>query len=121
MQSALFLELGKRTGQSLMATSAPGQPRSRLFFVRESLSHRHFLVYTGADISVIPPVQSDRQHPQCGVNLQAANGASIATFGQRSLTLNLGLRRPYLWIFTFADVSSPHTWNSFPGTPWSIG
>ena len=60
-----------------------------------------------AEISVIPPVQSDRQHRQCGVHLQAANGVTIATFGQRSLTLNLGLRRPYRWIFTIADVSHP--------------
>ena len=90
-----------------MATSAPGQSRSRLFFVRERLSHRRFLVDTGAEISVIPPVQSDRQHRQCGVHLQAANGVTITTFGQRSLTLNLGLRRPYRWIFTIADVSHP--------------
>ena len=90
-----------------MATSAPGQSRSPLFFVRERLSHRRFLVYTGTEISVIPPVQSDRQHCQCGVHFQAANGVTIATFGQRSLTLNLGLRRPYRWIFTIADVSHP--------------
>ena len=90
-----------------MATSAPGQSRSRLFFVRERLSHHRFLVDTGAEISVIPPVQSDRQHRQCRVHLQAANGVTITTFGQRSLTLNLGLRRPYRWIFTIADVSHP--------------
>ena len=86
-----------------MATSAPGQC---LFFVRERLSHR-FLVDTGAEISVIPPVQSDRQHRQCDVHLQAANGVTIATFGQHSLTLNLCLRRPYPWIFTIEDVSHP--------------
>ena len=58
-----------------MATSAPG-----LFFVRERLSRRRLLVDTGAEISVIPPVQSDRQRHQCGVHLQAAKGVTIATF-----------------------------------------
>ena len=36
-------------------------------------------------------------------SLQAANGASIATFCQHSLTVNLGLRHPFWWIFTIAD------------------
>lgn len=39
--------------------------------------------------------------------MQAANGSVIATFGLRPLTLNLGLRRPYYWIFTVADVAHP--------------
>ena len=37
------------------------------------------------------------------MTFQAANGASIATFCQRSLTVNLGLRHPFWWIFTIAD------------------
>ena len=76
-------------------------------FVRAGLSRRRLLVDTGAEISVIPPVQSDRQRHQCGVHLQAAKGVTIATFFQRSLTLNLGLRHTYRWIFTIADVSHP--------------
>ena len=88
----------------LMAANATGQ---FLIFVLERLSHRRFLVDTGAEISVVPPTKADRKYCQTGVTLQAANGASIATFGQRSLTLNLGLRCPFRWIFTIADVKHP--------------
>ena len=90
-----------------MATSVSGQSHSRLFFVLEWSSHRRFLVDTGAAVSVLPPVKSDRQHSQSGVHLLAANGTAILTFGTRSLTLNLGLRRPFRWVFTIADVRHP--------------
>ncbi|BHF70385.1 hypothetical protein SprV_0301343500 [Sparganum proliferum] len=35
----------------------------------------------------------------------AANNSSIPTFGQRSITLDLGLRRIFRWVFIIADVS----------------
>ena len=62
---------------------------------------------TGAAVSVLPPVNSDRQHSQSGVHLLAANGTAILTFGTCSLTLNLGLCRPFRWVFTVADVCHP--------------
>ena len=62
---------------------------------------------TGAAVSVLPPVKSDRQHSQSGVHLLVANGTAILTFGTHSLTLNLGLRRPFHWVFTVADVRHP--------------
>ena len=34
-----------------------------------------------------------------------ANSSKIATYGTRSLTLNLGLRRSFPWRFTLADVN----------------
>ena len=34
-----------------------------------------------------------------------ANSSKIATYGTRSLTLNLGLRRSFPWLFTLADVN----------------
>ena len=37
----------------------------------------------------------------------AVNGASIPTFGKRSLTLNQGLRRTFRWVFVIADVHIP--------------
>ena len=39
--------------------------------------------------------------------LQAVNGTSISTYGTRSLTLDLGLRRSFRWIFIVADVATP--------------
>ena len=65
---------------------------------------------TGAAVSVLPP-EIDTRSPQHEREHQAANGSVIATYGLRSLTLNfsltlnLGLRQPYRWIFMIADVS----------------
>jgi hypothetical protein len=37
--------------------------------------------------------------------LQSADGSAIKVFGQRTLSLNLGLRRPFLWTFIVASVT----------------
>uniref|UniRef100_A0A1X7VKM7 Reverse transcriptase n=1 Tax=Amphimedon queenslandica TaxID=400682 RepID=A0A1X7VKM7_AMPQE len=84
----------------------PSRCMSSLPLPKRSSNHR-FLVDTGTEISVIPPRQSDKQHLQLGFHLQAANGVTIPTYGTRSLTLDLGLRRPYCWVFTVADVRHP--------------
>ena len=39
--------------------------------------------------------------------LQAADGSSIATYGKVSLTLHLGLRRTFRWLFIVADINTP--------------
>jgi cleavage and polyadenylation specificity factor subunit 1 len=39
--------------------------------------------------------------------LQAANGSTISTYGERLITLDLGLRRRFQWLFLIADVKSP--------------
>ncbi|BHF66494.1 hypothetical protein SprV_0200951100 [Sparganum proliferum] len=52
------------------------------------------------------PCSSDRRFPSPGLHLQAANCSPIPTFGSLSLTLNIGLRRSFTWIFVIAAV--PH-------------
>ena len=69
-------------------------------------SKQQFLVDTGADLSVLPPLKSDNKSPS-GLQLTAANGSVIQTYGQRLLTLDFGLRRPFSWKFVVADVSKP--------------
>ena len=41
------------------------------------------------------------------VKLQAVNSSPISTFGQKSLTLDLGLRRTFRWVFIIADLPLP--------------
>ena len=98
---------GKRPGQSLAATGAPGLVPSRLFFITDRTQGLRFLVDTGAEVSVLPPTRTERGRPRECLTLHAANGTSIATHGTRSLTLNLGLRRTFRWVFIVADVEQP--------------
>ena len=93
MLTPLF-QVGKQSGQSLAATSTGQQP-SRLFYVTNKRSGFRFLVDTGAEASVIPPSPTERKHRQECLGLQAVNGTPIATYGSRSLTLNLGLRQTF--------------------------
>ena len=115
MPTTMFLEVGKRTGWALTATSATGQSPSCLFFVLERTSDRHFLVDTGAEVSVLPVSQVDQQSGYMGPSLQAANGTTISTYGSRSLTLNLGLRRPFRLVFLVADAKHPILGANFLG------
>lgn len=79
---------------------------SRLFYVVDSRNNLRFLVDTGAAISVLPLEKNSTLKP-CQLRLQAANGTSINTFGTRSITLNIGMRRDFTWEFTVADVKMP--------------
>ena len=90
-----------------MATSVAGHTQSRLFFVTDYANCFRFIVDTGAEVSVIPPSRTDRKHRQDNQTLQAVNNTSIATFGTRSLTLDLRLRRTFRWVFVIADVKNP--------------
>ena len=101
------LQLGKLQGRTLAATGATGPSSSRLFHVQDTHTHTRFLVDTGSEVSVLPPSPSDRRHPPDKLSLMAVNNTPIATYGKRSLTLNLGLRRSLRWIFVIADVRQP--------------
>ncbi|BHF78145.1 hypothetical protein SprV_0602125600 [Sparganum proliferum] len=97
----------KPASRRIDATVFSGAPSSgRTFYVCDKVTRRRFLVDTGAQISVVPPTPVDRRCPSPGLHLQAANCSPISTFGSRSLTLNIGLRRSFSWIFVIADV--PH-------------
>lgn len=97
----------KRPGRSLRATSVPGPSSCRLLHVTENTNKLTFLVDTDAQVSVLPPTQANRLRPQTGFNLSAVNGTAIETYGTRSLTLNLGLRQTFRWIFVVANVQKP--------------
>ena len=84
----------------LVATGTTGLLPSQLFFITDNYSGYRFLVDTGAS-------RTERKHPQDGCNLLAVNGSAIVTYGKRSLTLNLGLRRTFRWVFIVANVQTP--------------
>ena len=98
---------GKLPGRSLGATNATGQNSSRLFYITDCSTGSKFLVDTGAQVSIIPPSPTDRRTLCSNITLEAVNGTPIKTFGTRSLTLNLGLRRTFRWVFIVAETATP--------------
>jgi len=87
----------------LAAVDIPDSVARRLF-IADRLSGKKFLVDTGADVSVIPAVPKERRN-KSKYTLCAANGTPIATFGQKLLQLDFGLRRSFQWPFCIAAVS----------------
>ncbi|CAE1318785.1 unnamed protein product [Acanthosepion pharaonis] len=97
----------RRSQQHLKAASTVGTHiTNRLFYIKDRNSNMSFLIDTEAQLSVVPPSPNFTM-TNSSVTLRAANGTGIKTFGEQSLTLDIGLRRTYQWIFTVADVKFP--------------
>uniref|UniRef100_A0A1X7UBV9 Peptidase A2 domain-containing protein n=1 Tax=Amphimedon queenslandica TaxID=400682 RepID=A0A1X7UBV9_AMPQE len=100
-------QLGKCSGQPLIATGVVGQANpSRLFHIYDPSTALMFHIDTGAEVSVITPFALEKQCPQ-ELTLQAASNSSIATYGKKSLTVDLCLRRSFQWVFVIANVTLP--------------
>lgn len=84
-----------------------GEKASGLHFVTDMLTRRRFMVAVGAQIIVLPTSHADRRRPYETFALQAANRFHIVSYGLRSLTLNIGLRRVFPCVFVVADVAHP--------------
>lgn len=73
--------------------------------IRELNTKERFLVDTGADISVLA-AKNRNQTPSNTYKLYAANNTPIRTYGEKTINLNIGLRRTYKWTFIVADVQT---------------
>jgi cleavage and polyadenylation specificity factor subunit 1 len=89
-----------------MAADACSTTSSRIF-ITERVSNLRFLVDTGAVLCVVPRKLVPGRKKRTIYDLFAANGTPIPTYGWRTLTLNLGLRRDFKWRFVVADVQLP--------------
>lgn len=99
---------GKRLHQELNATEIPGsENKSRLFFVTDRVTGTRFLVDTGAEVSILPFSSTSRNRKESSIQLQAVNHSPIPTYGEQSMTLDLGLRRTYQWVFIVAKLPTP--------------
>ena len=78
---------------------------SRLF-VKDMKTGFQFLVDSGAAVSCFPKKLTKCTTPEL-LCLYAANSTRINTYGIKTLELNLGLRRNFIWKFYIADVSHP--------------
>ncbi len=86
----ILFKSGKHPSQRVDATRSTGSNTpSRLFYVTDHITGTHFLDDTGADVRLIPPSRSAKQQIS-SLTLQAVNRSSIATYGEKLLTLDIG-------------------------------
>ena len=114
--AGIFSCFGKRQGRGSLDT--PGTTQSPAISTLSSASpsegalsvycrrqRRSFLVDSGADVSVFPATPAQRRKAPT-VNLLAANGSSIRTYGKKSIALSFpGLR--VVHVFLLAAVRRP--------------
>ncbi|GFX03238.1 retrovirus-related Pol polyprotein from transposon opus [Trichonephila clavipes] len=65
-----------------------------------------FLVDTGSDVSLLPALEYHKRHPP-QLTLFAANSSTINVYGQKTLSLDLNVRREFIWTFLLASVKTP--------------
>ncbi|GFV97715.1 transposon Tf2-11 polyprotein [Trichonephila clavipes] len=96
----------KRVSSVIAGMAEPSKHTSRLFLL-DRKSGQKFLIDSGSEICVIPPSPTMNKSPQSNFSLFAANNTKIPAYGMVRKELNLGLRRPFIWTFIIAGVSSP--------------
>lgn len=96
--------VGKLTPTPTVADVGVTKLNNRLCITEKNTGER-FLVDTGADISVLA-TRNKRKPIASPYNLFAANNTPIKTYGEKTLQLNLGLRRNFKWTFIVADVKT---------------
>ncbi|GFW85499.1 hypothetical protein TNCV_145441 [Trichonephila clavipes] len=95
-----------RVSSVIAGMAEPSKHTSRLFLL-DRKSGQKFLIDSGSEICVIPPSPTMNKSPQSNFSLFAPNNTKIPAYGMVRKELNLGLRRPFIWTFIMADVSSP--------------
>ena len=95
-------EAGKLNSVQPNEAQAVTAPISYRLNIIDRCSGIKFLIDTGAGVSVIP--RGKHKTRETSTKLYAANGTEIRTYGERTLRMNLGLRRSYIWNFIIADV-----------------
>lgn len=103
----MHVQAGKRVQLSLAAASESNAPTSsKRLFLRDKGTKWLFLIDSGADVSAVPPTDTDRRRGG-SLSLVAANGTPIRQYGFRNLILDLGLRRSFPFSVRVADVDKP--------------
>ena len=81
--------------------------KSSRLFIHDPTSRRHYLVDSGSDVCVLPYTAQMSFVAPSALTLYSANNSPIKTYGTKSVTLSLNLRREFKWPFIIANVSKP--------------
>lgn len=80
----------------------------RCLMLRDRRTGARFLIDTGAAVSVMAATKAPHHYKanHDALPLYSATGAIIRTYGNRSVSLNFGLRREFSWSFIIAKVTT---------------
>lgn len=81
-----------------------GRQLTHRLVIQDPTTNIQFLIDSGSDVSIIPHSNRLVTHNLSKFQLFAANGTQIKTYGSHTLTVSLGLRRPFQWSFIIADT-----------------
>lgn len=95
----------KKLLEAAEATLPPAARVSRRLFVNDIRTGKKNLVDSGAELSVMPSTTGTPRTSD--IVLTAANGTRIATYGPKTVHLDLGFPRKFTWTFEMADVARP--------------
>ncbi|GFS66176.1 retrovirus-related Pol polyprotein from transposon 297 [Nephila pilipes] len=98
---------GEKLERQSLGSSGGGTKVINRLYLSHKTSKSKYLIDTGADVFVVPLDAASKHRPPTSLQLFAANGTVISTYGQRLLTLDLRLRRVFRWPFIIAAVSQP--------------
>jgi len=73
----------------------------------DPLTNRTYLLDTGSDVCVLPYETNMTLKNTSDLELFTANGGTIKTYGTKTISLALNLRREFKWPFIVANVSKP--------------
>lgn len=108
MRITVFLRKAGKLERTSIVAGVDVNQSSRCLCVIDTKTREKFLVDTGADVSVLAARNQKYSRPtmNAGYKLYAENGTEIRTYGERTLELNLGLRRSFKWTFVVANVKT---------------
>ena len=105
VRTTMQFPLGKRIGRTEVAPVS-GLSSSHRLFIKDKITGLKYLVDTDSEVSVLPSSRVSARCPSA-IQLHAANGTTIRTYGQRLLNVKIGLRRQFPWVFLVGDVQQP--------------
>ncbi|GFW97608.1 transposon Ty3-G Gag-Pol polyprotein [Trichonephila clavipes] len=107
-EDRLFREIEKLNKRidSLSFSRSRSPYRSHVACSLETEYQMFFLVDTGSDVSLLPALEYHKRHPP-QLTLFAANSSTINVYGQKTLSLDLNVRREFIWTFLLASVKTP--------------
>ena len=89
-----------------------GPTSDSLLHVLDTATNTHFLIDTGAEVSLVPPTEPELEKPP-SLSLIAAKGSPIKSYGTRCMDLHISKNR-YTWRFQVAAVHKSILGADFP-------